>query len=211
MAISYDIYTIPDPQDADKQLSHVRMVSNGFTEAKDLEKLICKRCTVTSTDIVAVLDALSHAMQDEFLQGRRVHLQGIGYFQPIIQAMPETDKEEMQKVRAPQLKVKSIAFRPEKEWMESINKEASFRPPKHADHSKVQTEISITELLTNYFADHDELDRNKFQELCNQTRSTAMRWIRKLIADGKLENIGNRHAPRDRAVPGNFGVSKDKV
>lgn len=67
------------------------MVSNGFTEAKDLEKLICKRCTVTSTDIVAVLDALSHAMQDEFLQGRRVHLQGIGYFHPTIQAVPETD------------------------------------------------------------------------------------------------------------------------
>lgn len=211
MAISYDIYTIPDPQDADKQLSHVRMVSNGFTEAKDLEKLICKRCTVTSTDIVAVLDALSHAMQDEFLQGRRVHLQGIGYFHPTIQAVPETNPEEIQKVRAPQLKVKSIAFRPEKEWMESINEEASFRPPRHANHSEAQTEISIMGLLTDYFASHEELDRKKFEELCNQTRSTAMRWIRKLIADGKLENIGNRHAPRYRAVPGNFGVSRDKA
>lgn len=210
MAISYDIYTIPDPQDTDKQLSHVRVVPNGFTEAKDLEKLISKRCTVTSTDLVAVLDALSNAMQEEFLQGRRVHLRGIGYFYPTIQAVPETEKKEIQKVRAPQIKVKSIAFRPEKEWMDAINEEASFRPPKHANHSATQTETSIMGLLTGYFTEHDELDRQAFQTLCNQTRSTAMRWIRKLVADGKLENIGNLHAPRYRAMPGNFGVSQDK-
>lgn len=109
------------------------------------------------------------------------------------------------------MKVKSIAFRPEKEWMESINEETSFRPPRHANHSEAQTEINIMGLLTDYFTHQEELDRKKFEELCNQTRSTAMRWIRRLIAEGKLENIGNHHAPRHRGIPGNFGVSKDKA
>ena len=35
------------------------------------------------TDVMAVLDALSHAMGEELAEGRQVHLDGIGFSVPI--------------------------------------------------------------------------------------------------------------------------------
>lgn len=209
MPITYDLYTIPDPQDEENQLYHVRVVPNKPQTPKELEQTIEKRCTLTTTDVHASLIALSDILKEELLHGRRVHLPGIGYFYLTITANP-TDKENMQKVRAPELEVKSIAFRPEKELIMDLKKEAKFEPTEYDTQSSKQTEISMMGILSDYFKDHSEIDRSILQRLCGLTRSTALRWLKRLEEEGKLENLGNRHAPRYRAVPGNFGVTRDR-
>lgn len=209
MAIAYDLYTIPDPQNDDNKLYHVRVVPDAPITPKKMEEKIQERCTLTTTNVKAALSALSNIMQEELLQGRRVHLPGIGYFYLTLKATP-TDENNMQKVRAPQLEVKSISFRPEKELIKDLSTQAEFCTPKHKHHSRKQTDISILGILTAYFKDHTELDRARFQSLCGLTRNTALRRLKQLVEEGKLEDIGNRHAPRYRAVPGNFGVSRDK-
>lgn len=209
MAITYDLYTIPDPQDDENKLYHVRVVPSKPQTPRELEQTIEKRCTLTTTDVHASLIALSDIMKEELLQGRRVHLPGIGYFYLTITANP-ADKENMQKVRAPELKVKSVAFRPEKELIGDLKKKAKFVPTEDDTQSTKQTDISMMGILTNYFADHSELDRGILQRLCGLTRSTALRWLKRLEEEGKLENFGYRYAPRYRAVPGNFGVTRDK-
>lgn len=209
MPITYDLYTIPDPQDEENKLYHVRVVPSKPQTPKELEQTIEKRCTLTTTDVHASLIALSDIMKEELLHGRRVHLPGIGYFYLTITANP-ADKKSMQKVRAPELEVKSIAFRPDKELMMDLKKEAKFEPTEYDTQSTKQTEISMMGILSDYFKDHSELDRSILQRLCGLTRSTALRWLKRLEEEGKLENFGNRHAPRYRAVPGNFGVTRDR-
>ncbi|WP_455666983.1 HU family DNA-binding protein [Phocaeicola sp.] len=211
MAVQYDLYTIPDPQDAENELYHVRVVPDTPMTPKMMEKRIEERCTLTTTDVKAALSALSDIMKEELLQGRRVHLRGIGYFYLTLKAVPtDNDAENMQKVRAPQVDIKSVTFRPEKELIEDMRKASEFCPPKAKRHSSKQTDISVMDILTNYFADHEELDRTVFERLCGFRRSTALRWLKRLVEEGKLKNIANKHAPRYRAVPGNFGVSRDQ-
>lgn len=210
MAIRYDLYTIPDPRDKENELYHVRIVPDPPTTTKMMEERIEERCTLTTTDVKAALSALADIMKEELLQGRRVHLRGIGYFYLTLKTVPtDNDVVNIQKVRAPQVEIKSVTFRPEKELIEDMRKVSEFCLPKTKRHSCKQTDISLTDILTNYFADHKELDRTIFEGLCGFRRSTALRRLKQLVTEGKLKNVGNRHAPRYQAVSGNFGVSRD--
>lgn len=210
MAIRYDLYTIPDSRDTENELYHVRMVPNPPMSSKTIEKRIETRCTLTATDVKATLSALTDIMKEELLNGRRVHLPGIGYFYLTLKGTPrDNDAENMRKVRAPQVTIKSVSFRPEKELIEDMKAAAEFCPPNDKRHSCKQTDIGLTDILTEYFAGHEELDRPVFEKLCGFGRSTALRRLKQLVTEGKLINAGNRHAPRYRPVPGNFGVSGD--
>jgi predicted histone-like DNA-binding protein len=86
MAILFEWYENPvapnQPQEETKL--HARITLNGKTGTDRLRRKIQERCSLTETDVSAVLDALSHAMGEELAEGRQVHLDGIGYFHPTL-------------------------------------------------------------------------------------------------------------------------------
>ena len=86
MAILFEWYENPvapnQPQEETKL--HARITLNGKTGTDRLRRKIQERCSLTETDVSAVLDALSHAMGEELAEGRQVHLDCIGYFQPTL-------------------------------------------------------------------------------------------------------------------------------
>mgnify|MGYP002650217875 CR=1 FL=1 len=77
MAILFEWYENPvapnQPQEETKL--HARITLNGKTGTDRLRRKIQERCSLTETDVSAVLDALSHAMGEELAEGRQVHLE----------------------------------------------------------------------------------------------------------------------------------------
>lgn len=59
---------------------HARITYNGKVGTDYVRRKIQERCSLTETDVTAVLDALSHVLGQELGDGRQVHLDGIGYF-----------------------------------------------------------------------------------------------------------------------------------
>ena len=57
------------------------------------------------------------------------------------------------------------------------------------------SEEEIDKKLTGYFANHPVLTRSNMQSLCCFTQSMASRQIRRLKAEGKLQNIGKPTQP----------------
>ena len=57
------------------------------------------------------------------------------------------------------------------------------------------SEEEIDRKLTEYFATHPVLTRTNMQSLCSFTQSMASRQIRRLKAEGKLQNIGKPTQP----------------
>ena len=86
MAILFDWYENPQSseQQGEENALHPRLRLNGKLSTAQLRARIQKRCTLTETDVIAVLDALSHAMGEELADGKQVHLDGIGFFRPIL-------------------------------------------------------------------------------------------------------------------------------
>ena len=88
MAILFDWYEDPKPsnkqQGENENTLHPRIKYNGSIGTDVLRRRIQERCSLTETDVTAVLDALSHIMGQELAEGRQVHLNGIGYFHPCL-------------------------------------------------------------------------------------------------------------------------------
>ena len=84
MAILFEWYE--NPGGSQPATRRNKTACTHHTERKNRNRQVAtqnpERCSLTETDVSAVLDALSHAMGEELAEGRQVHLDGIGYFHP---------------------------------------------------------------------------------------------------------------------------------
>ena len=113
MAILFDWYENPKSpeQQGEENTLHPRLRLNGKVSTAQLRARIQKHCTLTETDVVAVLDALSRAMGEELAEGKQVHLDGIGFFRPnLVSTGPVTEKTKRKNTK---VRLKGIVYRPD--------------------------------------------------------------------------------------------------
>ena len=202
MAILFDWYEDPRPSDKQqgKRTLHPRIRYNGTIGTDLVRHRIQERCSLTETDVTAVLDALSHILGEELADGKQVHLDGIGYFQITLQA---TEPVHSLTTRADKVKLKSINFQADRD-LKSLCMSTHLRRSKYKPHSASLSEEEIDKKLTAYFATHPVLTRSNMQSLCSFTQSMASRQIRRLKAKGNLQNIGKPTQPIYIPTPGHY-------
>lgn len=189
MAIQFDWYENPPKtgQQGEEKTLHPRLRLNGKVSTAQLRARIQKHCTLTETDVIAVLDALSHAMGEELAEGKQVHLDGIGFFRPnLVSTEPVTWETERKRTK---VKLKGIVYRPDRLLMSEVGN-VKVQPTKFSFHSEKLTNEEIDALLAKYFATHDFVQRKSFQTLCGMAQTTANRHLRRLCEEGKLKNVG---------------------
>lgn len=194
MAILFDWYEDPTPSDKqqEKKTLHPRIKLNGSVGTDMLRRRIQQRCSLTETDVSAVLDALSHIMGEELSEGKQVHLDGIGYFYPCLTCTEPVTADTKRKIT--KVKLKAIKFRAD----QTLKNEFGPLKVKCLKGSLEFKRLSNTEIdrrLSEYFKTHQFLRRTDFQELCGMARSTAMRHLRRLRSEEKLENVGGLMQP----------------
>ena len=209
MAIRFEWYENPvPPEKADEKKIHARITLNGKVDTDEICHRIQMRCSLTETDVSAVLNALSHIMGEELADGKQIHLDGIGYFHPTLKGTEEVTTATKRKNT--KVKLKSIQFRADQALKNEIGK-VELVNIKHNGHSKKLSNIEIDMKLRSYFADHQLMTRSDFQQLCGFMKSKAMEHIRRLKAEGKIKNIGIPTQPVYVPVAGYYGVSRDRV
>lgn len=152
MAAKYDFYKTPVSKDSTKRPRfHARIVSSGTIDTDDLAKRIHGRCTVTPADVAAVLISLSEVTAEYLREGKRVHIDGLGYLQVTLQCPAVQSTHE---IRAESIRFKSVAFRPEVELKDSL-KTMTLERAKYKSHSRQLEPDRIDQLLASYFAEHE--------------------------------------------------------
>ena len=210
MAILFDWYEDPKPsnkqQGENGNTLHPRIKYNGSTGTDVLRRRIQERCSLTETDVTAVLDALSHIMGQELAEGRQVHLDGIGYFHPCLTTTEPVTVDTKRKVT--KVKLKAIQFRAD----QTLKNEFGVLKVKILKGGLDFTQLTNEEIdlqLTKYFRTHPFMRRHDFQYLCGMARSTAMRHIRRLRDEGKLKNMGGAMQPIYVPGSGYYGKNKE--
>jgi len=201
MGVKYDFYQNPIPKGSNrKPRLHARVVTNGTTTTDQLAEIIHDRSTLTVGEVKAVLDSLSDLLLHELAYSRRVHMEGLGYFQLVLECPPiKTEKE----IRAESIKVRTIVFRAE----EKLKKKARglrVERVRCKNKSKKYSDIEIDGLLTAHFLDHDHISTIQFCQLCGLTFSTGGRRLRKLIEENRLLRVGHRKSSVYMPVKGNY-------
>ncbi|MDH6306533.1 putative histone-like DNA-binding protein [Parabacteroides sp. PF5-5] len=190
MGLYYDFYESPSAKDTSERTRlHARVVTSGTTTTDELVETIHSNSTLTTADAKAALISFVEVMGKELSRGRRVHLEGLGYFQLTLSSPPVQSAKE---VRAESVRVKSVAFRAETSFKKRFTA-VELERAKTKRHSNRYSETEIDGLLTAYFHDHHHITRREFARLCGFTESTAKRRLQALLAAGKLRNAGYRN------------------
>ena len=207
MAILYDWYENPgESDDSEEKGLHPRIFLNGKVGTDKLCRMIHGRSSLSVGDVKNAFEMLAQFCGEELREGREVHIEGLGYFAPILRSTQKVTRSTKNKWS--KMELKTIGFRPDARLRgELVGAKASRS--KYARHSESLSEVEIDMRLKEYFADHDVMLRYDFQEVCCMTRTTANRHLRRLLEEGKLRNIGKRMQPIYVAAAGYYGVSRD--
>lgn len=195
MAILYDWYQNPKTKDKPEEeiTLHPRIKLNGSTTTAELRRFVQEYCSLTETDVSAVLDALSHFVGRELGEGRSVHLDGIGYFRPTLTCTGTVTPDTKRK--STYVKLKGIHFQPDVALRSEIGT-LKVKPLKDHDPTrKILSPQEIDKRLAGYFRTRDFLTRSDFQSLCGMSRTTALRQIQRLLEEEKLDNKGSLKQP----------------
>ena len=192
MSIEYDFYRNPNSQGSNKKRYHARVVSSNRISTDELAEEIQKECSLTITDVKAVLIALGDKLAKHLGDGSKVHLEGIGYFQVNLQCKEEVCSTRS--VRSDNVEFKSVSYRADNDLKKHLKKQKIQRSQTKI-HSVEMTEEEIDRKLMDYFNTHDALTRSQFEVLCTQVKSTAHRILQKLVKDGKLKNVSTKQHP----------------
>ena len=207
MAILYDWYENPgESDDSEEKGLHPRIFLNGKVGTDKLCRMIHGRSSLSVGDVKNAFEMLAQICGEELREGREVHIEGLGYFAPILRSTQKVTRSTKNKWS--KMELKTIGFRPDARLRgELVGAKASRS--KYARHSESLSQVEIDMRLKEYFADHDVMLRYDFQEVCCMTRTTANRHLRRLLEEGKLRNIGKRMQPIYVAAAGYYGVSRD--
>ena len=207
MSIVYDWYENPNAEgDSEEKGLHPRPFLNGKVSTAQLCEWIHARSSLTVGDAQSALNTLAQLFGEELREGREVHIEGLGYFAPTLQATEKVTRKTPNK--STKLRLKSISFRPDVR-LKSALAGVKITRSKYTRSAQHLSEVEIDMCLKDYFAEHDVMIRYDFQELCCMSRTTANGHLRRLQDEGKLINVGRRTQPIYRPAPGYYGMSRD--
>lgn len=192
MSVRFEWYENPNSEENGEKCYHARPVLNGRVETVELAREIQRRCSLTAIDAKAVLDAISCVLGEHLHEGQRVHVNGLGYFQVALTCEGEEIQEDTKR-RNTKVKLRGVNFLPDRQLRNNVG-EVKFEHV-GTKHSTRATTAEINEKVEAYFRSHDRLTRYDLQCLCGLQPRTAIRQLNRLMAEGKLENVGWSRQP----------------
>lgn len=205
MAVQFELYQTPMPEDKKNKVRyHARPVSYETVDTKKLVYRIHDRCSLSPSDVISTLEELKYEVAQCLKEGKKVHIDGLGYLQITLSC--EEEIRDPKDKRVHKVKLKAVKFKADKELKAELS-DMEFHRSKYRPHSTGLSDIEIDMRLTEYFAENQIITRRKFQYLCEMTQITASRYIKKMITEKKLQNLGTTHQPIYTPVPGNYRVS----
>ena len=166
----------------------VTVVNSKLITTKELAEYINFACSVTESDIAAVLQALGKCVCDELLDGNRVEIDNIGTFSLSLTC---GRKKLEDRVTKNDIRVKNILFTPCAEMKQAMRGAdiVSGGP----NPNKRLTDEVILRRLAKYFEEHEFMQRRNFESVCECSRYTATKKLKELVKAGKLRAMGAKN------------------
>ena len=143
-------------------------------------------------DVAAVITALNDELYEKLSDGYAVHLEGIGYFSLSLKCTPDINPKY---ITTSDIRVRSIKFTPDKELADRFKEVKFERSTDSSRHSSKMDDEEVKQKLAEFFVGHSFLQRRDFEQLTGFNQSKATRYIRRLVEEGVLKNVGSKFQP----------------
>ena len=194
MAIRIDIHSIKNVDRTGTERPYVKLIPQPARTVEELEEDIQQSCTLTRSDIRAVLTALHAVIRRDLAEHGTFHLPEVGYLTlRLMNSSPEDTKTG--KLKGNQVGVRTIRFRPEAKLLREVRRDARFQCLKGTTCSRQWTADDLREALTAYLHDHLFITARTMRTAFQLTEYSARQWLRRFVADGLLAREGARTSP----------------
>lgn len=204
MSIQFDFYNTPSPEgiiDEETARYHARVITKQTIDTEDIIRQIHERCTLSKGDIVAVISELRDVIKQGLLDGNNVNLNGLGVFSLTLEAPKDLIPN---KTHAQNIAVKCVKFRADRKLRKEIISEAHFERSRNKIHSAHISIYEIDALLVDYFEENAYITRQRFEKLCDLTKNTALRHLKRLVDEGRLINTNTSRNPNYEPAKGYY-------
>ena len=166
----------------------VTVVNSKLTKTNELAEHINNACSVTESDIAAVLQALGKCVCEELLDGNRVELDHLGTFSLSLTCGRKKLEDHVTKN---DIRVKNILFTPCVEMKQAM-RTANIVSGGPNPNKQLSDEV-ILRRLAKYFEEHEFMQRRNFEAVCECSRYTATKKLKELVKAGKLRAMGAKN------------------
>ena len=194
MTIKMDVHSIANAGGGGAELRYVKLLPAPVRSRAQLKEAISHRCTLTGSDVEAVLSALRDAALEDLSQRGRFYLPEIGYL-TVSASVKLPRGVTVEKVKGNYVGVRNIRFRPERRLLVEIRRKARFERLKGTTVSCRYTAAEMETELKACLAQRHFISRRVMQQWFSLTAYSARKWLRHFVDAGLIERTGLRNAP----------------
>lgn len=173
---------------------YIQLRNNKAMTTDELAKEIQEACTVTPSDVKAVMAEICHIAIRELSSGNRFYLPEIGYLSLSVGNTPPSLKPNG-KITGKDIYLRNINFKPEKKFLREVQKKVRFAKSDYSTLSAKYTEETLWPRVEEYLSSHRYITR---REMCSEfslSEYKAKQWLDRFVESGKLTKEGTRHQP----------------
>ena len=185
----YESAAFSAASDKGEKCIYARPVNSVTYTTEDAIQAIQERCTLTSTDVVAVVEALREYIQKVLKNGDRMKLDGLGTFSVSLSCRKEESKK---KIRAKDVHFAQVNF----QAATSMNQELKKMQLEHSEKSPKQT-TSIDErwnAVTQFLSHNTVITSTDYLKFSFVTRYRSYEDLKQWVEEGKLTCKGSSHS-----------------
>lgn len=196
--MEYDIIQKPPRGRSEESEYYIVPVYGQTINVKQMAESITDATTLTQSDVLAAITALTGEITTALRMGNKVRIDGLGTFRLQI-TTPKKDLQADDKV-AKKIEVRGVAFQPEKSFTKQFASVSFTRTATSRTFRRVADKDSLLSQLRTFFKDNEFLRREHVENLANCSRTTAKKFINELEAEGYITNDGTYRNPIYRAT-----------
>lgn len=192
MELEYELKTIENAKGEGHGQRYVSLRQAEPMKSGQMEREIESATTLTAADVRGVLAVLHDMIVRDLSQGRRVHLDGIGYLS--LSAGLALAADDGKKVTGKDVYLRGVNFRPEDRLVNAIRGNVTFRRGKRVSKSAAYTADELWGKVRAYLSTHRFITVNVMREQFALSRRKASEGLATMVATGRLVKEGSpRH------------------
>ena len=200
--IHYSVHPTPMKPGDTVQTYHVRQVQYYVMHSRELRSHIAANSLVSEGIFEMVMEVLQKEIAEQLLDGKGVHLDGIGRFSLQIGTIKEKDEQgkwrakvytKPSQLTARELVVEGVTFVPDKEMLDRLKTDEHHFVCDKGSYKRDIPRAKLLATLDDYCARHGSFSRRNFQTLFHVSRYKADLLLNDLISEPSPQYYRQKH------------------
>ena len=192
MDIHYDIHTLNNAEGEGKERKYVVLQQREPMTEEEMEKQIQENCSLTASDVKAVLSEIKSMVVRQLSQGSRFCLPGIGWLL-LSAGLAKAAQDPNHKITGKDIYLRGIQFREDKKLFTEITHQVNFVNSKYTSLSVNYTTEELWSKVSNYLSHNTFITRKIMRSEFGLSEYKFNQWLKRFVEESKLVKEGTKH------------------